>query len=149
MNIHFIKSNEKRDITKKLNEQFGITDLPYLLIESGKEKIRAFSGTLSKDEISEIGLIANIELIGAYVLKKENDFRLSFDASLILKGQLSKNILEISDIQLHEWIRGRDIELSLPQGTYIVKNKDDFFGCGRSNGKTLFNYVPKDRRLKK
>lgn len=149
MNIHFIKTPEKRRITEILKEQFGITHLPYLLIESGKEKIRAFSGHLSKEEIMKITSLANIELIGAYLIKKEHDLRLSLDATNILHNQITKNIIEINNEEFHEWIRGRDLEKQIANGSYIIKFKDDFLGCARSNGSKLFNFIPKDRRLKK
>ncbi len=148
MNIHFIKTPEKREIIKSLQEEFGITDLPYLLIESGKERIRAFSGSLSKEEILKIQDIANVELVGLYILKRENEFRLSFDATHLFSPQIKTNIAELDEKQLHAWIRGNDIELNLPQNIYAIRSRGDFFGCGRSNGNTLFNYVPKDRRLK-
>jgi NOL1/NOP2/fmu family ribosome biogenesis protein len=149
MNIEFIKSNEKNEIIEKLNEQFGISELPYLLIWTGKEKIRAFSGSLSKDEIMELGKIARIELIGAYLIKDEGLYRLSFDAPLMLKEQISKNIADINDEQLAQWIRGNNLELVAPQGVVVIKHNNDFIGCGKSNGNTIFNYIPKDRRLKK
>jgi NOL1/NOP2/fmu family ribosome biogenesis protein len=149
MNTHFIKSNEKREIVAQLKEQFGIESLPYLLIESGKEKIRAFSGSLSKEEILKIGELAKVEIIGLYLIKREHDLRLSLDATTILKNQINKNILELTEEQFQKWIRGHDLQLEAPQGTYVIKYKDDFIGCGKSNGKIIFNYVPKDRRIKK
>jgi len=151
MNIHFIKTPEKRRIIAQLKEQFGIESLPYLLIESGKEKIRAFSGSLSKEEISEISNLVRVELIGLYLIKKEHDLRLSLDATTLLKDQITRNILELNDEQFESWIRGYDLDISpIPkQGTYIIKYKSDFVGCGKSNGKIIFNYVPKDRRIKK
>jgi len=150
MNIHFIKTPEKREIIEKLQEQFGIEDLPFLLVESGKEKIRAFSGSLSKDEIAKIAQITKVEVLGLYLLKKENnEFRLSLDATNLLSRQLTKNIIEISNEQLQKWIRGNDLEIKKPRGVYIIKYKEDFIGCGKSNEEKIFNYVPKDRRLKK
>ena len=148
MRINFIKSSKKKEILVKLEEQFGISDLPYLLIESGKEKIRGFSGHLSKEEINEISLILNIEIMGLYLLKQEQDLRLSLDATTLLKEQITKNIIDISDAQLQEWLRGRDLDIKTPKGTIIIKNKDDLIGCGKSNGEKIFNYLPKDRRLK-
>ena len=107
MNLRFIKTPEKRKIIEKLKEQFGIEELPYLLIESGKEKIRAFSGHLSKEELMKIKDLAYVEVIGLYLLKEENsEFRLSLDASLALSNQITKNIIEISDQQFEDWIRG-------------------------------------------
>jgi NOL1/NOP2/fmu family ribosome biogenesis protein len=149
MNIEFIKSNEKREIVEKLREQFGINKLPYLLIRTGKEKIRAFSGSLSKEEIMELGKIARVELIGSYLIKDEGLYRLSFDAVSLLKGQISKNIIDVSDEQLAQWIRVYDLELAGPQGVVVIRHNSDFIGCGKSNGKTIYNHIPKDRRLKK
>lgn len=149
MNLHFIRSAEKKRILKELKEQFGISNLPYLLIESGKEKIRAFSGHLSKEEIIQIAEIANVEIIGLYLLKREDDFRLSLDATTMLKNQIVNHIIEIDNVQFHDWIRGNDLEIEKPRGTYIIKHKSDFLGCGKSNRERVFNYVPKDRRIRK
>jgi NOL1/NOP2/fmu family ribosome biogenesis protein len=149
MNCKFIKTPEKRKIIKELNNQFGIKELPYLLIETGKEKIRAFSGSLSKEEILELAESANIEIIGIYILRKEQEFRLSFDAPHILKKQITKNIIEIDETQAKEWMKGNDLQIKEKKGTFVIKHKDDFLGCGKSNGETIFNYVPKDRRIRK
>ncbi|MEK6889489.1 MAG: hypothetical protein AABW80_05275 [Nanoarchaeota archaeon] len=148
MNIHFIKSGEKREIIAQLNKQFGIEDLPYLLIESGKEKIRAFSGTMSKEEILELNKMANIEAVGIYLIKKEHDLRLSFDATQILKDQIKKKVVEISKEQYELWIRGYDLPIATENGAVVIKFQDSFIGCGRSNGERIINHVPKERRLK-
>ena len=68
-----------------------------------------------------------------------------------IKDQISKNIVEINDEQFHSWIRGNDIEFidEIVRGNVILKYKDDLVGCGKSNGLKVFNYVPKDRRLRK
>lgn len=146
----FVKSAEKKKMLAELKGQFGITELPYLFIESGKEKIRAFSGSLSKEEIIEIGSMANVEGIGLYLLKKEETgLRLSFEALMLLSRQITKNILDIDDKQLAFWIRGSDIDTNAPAGVYAIRHNGDFIGCGKSNGSRLFNYVPKERRLKK
>jgi len=151
MNIHFIKSNEKKELLNQLNNVFGISDLPYLLIESGKEKIRAFSGSLSKEEILELAKIAKIEVIGLYLIRqeREEDLRLSFDATHILKDQIKKRIVNLNEEQFNLWIRGNDLDMPTEKGPAIIKYDLDFLGCGKSNGLKIFNYVPKDRRLKK
>lgn len=151
MNISFIKSSQKKEIVEKLKEIYGISELPYLLIESGKEKIRAFSGSLSKEEITEISKMAKIEVIGGYLMRQEgpDDLRLSFDAPLILKDQITKAIVEINEDQFNTWIRGNDLDLSAEKGNVILRYNGDFVGCGKSNGLKVFNYVPKDRRLRK
>ena len=151
MNVRFIKTPEKRKIIAELQEQYGISELPYLLLETGKEKIRGFSGHLSKDELIKIGSIANVEIIGIYLVKKEQDWRISLDAAHLLQAQITKGIIEIDDEQLFLWIRGHDIEFKneIPKGTFVVKHNGDFIGCAKSNGAKLFNYVPKERRIRK
>lgn len=150
ISIKFLRSDERKKILQELKEQYGIENLPFMLIETGKEKLRAFSGSITKDEIFQLGKLANIELIGLYLIKQEHDLRLSFDATHLLKDQISKSIIEISDADLNKWMHGYDIELkeNTEKQTYVISNKGDFFGCGKSNGKTIFNHVPKDRRLK-
>lgn len=149
MNLNFIKSSEKRRIIEKLKEQFGIQNLPYLLIKSGKEKIRAFSGHLSKEEIYQISHLTNIEVIGLYLLKEEdNVLRLSIDAIHHLKDQITENIVKINHEQLNEWLRGNNLEIQTKKGIVIIKNNEDFIGCGKSTGQKILNYVPKNRRLK-
>ena len=150
MNIHFIKTPEKRRIIEELNKQFGIETLPYLLIQTGKEKIRGFSGNLSKEEIIQLSRLTNIEIIGLYMLKKEGDFRITLDAIHLIKGQIKNNIIEINDEQLQDWLRGRDLNIQTNnRNKFIIKHNDDFIGFGKSNGIKIFNYIPKDRRLKK
>jgi len=151
MNIRFIKSSEKKRILQKLNEQFGIEKLPYLLIESGREKIRAFSGNLLKEEIKLLSRLVNIELIGIYLIKREKDIdlRLSLDAIHLLKDQVKNNIIEINESQLNDWIRGNDLNIQAEKGIVIIRHKEDFIGCGKSNSQKIFNYIPKERRLRK
>jgi len=149
MRIDFIKSSEKRRIVEALNQQFGIESLPYLLIQSGKEKLRAYSGHLSKDEILSLSEIAYIDSIGIYLIRMEFSARLSFDATHLLASQLKKNIIEINESQAKEWLRGFDLGIQKPSGTYIVKFENDFLGCGKSNGEKIINHVPKERRLRR
>ncbi len=112
MNVHFLSSAEKKELLAQLEEQFGIEELPYLLIETGKERIRAFSGALSKEELLDLAQLVNIEIIGLYIVRREHDVRLSFDATQLLNKQLKRNIVDITDEQLALWIRGHDLDTS-------------------------------------
>ena len=110
----------KRSI-EQLEEQYGIQELPYLLLESGKGKVRAFSGDLTKEQINQLSKIVNIELIGSYLLRKEHNLRLSLDATHFLSGQISKDFIEISEEQYQTWIRGYDLQIKTSKGTKIIK----------------------------
>jgi len=149
MNVHFLTLVEKKELMNQLDIQYGIQDLPYLLFETGKEKIRGFSGSLSKDELLALSEAVHIEIIGLYLLKKEHGLRLSFDATQLLQKQITKNILDINKEQYEQWIRGHDIEMQAPSGTLMIRYGNDCIGCGKSTGERIINHVPKERRLRK
>ena len=146
MNLKFIKSGEKKRILAELEEKFGITELPGIMLETGKEKIRVFSGTMTRDEILELRGIANVEAIGLYLIKREKALRLSLDAPHML--DVKKSFFEINDEQFKDWIRGKDLDLKIKPGIYVVKHNEDLLGCGVSNGTVVFNFMPKERRIR-
>ena len=147
--ITFIRSSEKKKILEELEKLYGITSLPYILAEAGKKKIRAFSGTMTKEEIQELTEITNVEVIGMYLIsQKDDDLRINFDALPLFKDQITKSIIEINEEQFEKWIRGQDLDLQSNSGTFILSHKGDLIGQGKSNGIKIFNYIPKERKLK-
>ncbi len=150
MRLNFISSAEKKKIIEQLNEQFGIEKLPYLLFHVGKQRVRAFSGNLSREELKIIEQTLRIDNIGIYLLTQEQEIRLSFDVVSLLKNQIKKNLIELSDSETQDWFKGHDIELNheIKPGPVILKNKECLIGAGKSNGKTIFNFVPRERRIK-
>jgi len=147
--MKFIKSGEKKRILRDLEDQFGIKKLDYVLLETGKQKIRGFSGTMTKEEIRELGEIANVEIVGLYLIKKEGQMRLGLDATSLLKDNVKKSVIEIMDGDVEEWFKGNNLEIVKDNGIYIIKHGEDFLGCGVSDGKKIINYVPKERRIRK
>ena len=146
--ITILNTSEKKKFLEQLKEQFGIEEMPYLLIESGKEKIRGFSGNLSRDELSFLSREINVETIGCYLFKIEKQgLRLSFDAPLLLNPK--ENIIEISDEEAISWLKGKNLEYSGDKkGFVVIKNKDYFLGCGKASEGRITNFVPKERRLR-
>ena len=157
MKPRFIFKTEKREILELLGH-FGITELPYLLVASGKEKIRGYSGILSTDELIEIDEAVGIELIGAYFFHYyENNLRLAPDAIHLLKDKITKNIIEIDEKQAKEWFKGQDILLTKEEQeklkdeskTFkVIKFQGDLIGSGKLTEGRIVNYMPKERRLK-
>lgn len=147
--MKFIKSSHKKKLLKELEEIYGITELPYQLIQGGKQRVRAFSGHLSREEIQELSQITRVELVGIYLVsQKDNEARISFDAVSLLRKQITKNIIEIDEKQFELWIRGYDLDMETQKGTIVIKHKNDLVGIGKSNGEKVFNYVPKGRKIK-
>lgn len=149
MRINFIQAGEKKKIIEQLKEQFGVEKMPGMLVEGGNEKVRLFTGSLTREELNELSNNIRIELVGLYTIKRENDFRISFDSLFLFEDQISKNIIELSDQEMELWMRGKDLEKPMEKGTYVMKYKGLSLGCGKSNGIVIFNYVPKNRRFVK
>jgi NOL1/NOP2/fmu family ribosome biogenesis protein len=114
---------------------------------------------LSIEEIHELNNTAKIEVIGLYLFHDYSDgIRLSFDAISALKDQITKNILELSDEQAEEFLKGRDIALAgenleklkdEPRGFKIIRSRGEFIGTGKLTIEgRIVNYMPKERRLR-
>jgi NOL1/NOP2/fmu family ribosome biogenesis protein len=147
--MKFIKSSHKKKLLAELKEIYGLTSLPYQLIQGGKQKIRAFSGSLTREQLLALAEQTHIELVGMYFLSlKDAEPRLNFDAVSLLKNQITKNIVEIDEKQFQMWIRGYDLELKTQRGTIVIKHKNDLIGIGKSNGERIYNYIPKERKIK-
>jgi NOL1/NOP2/fmu family ribosome biogenesis protein len=149
MNIHILNSGEKKKIVEDLNEKFGITELPWLLVMAGKGKIRAFSGSMTRDEIAKLSYDIRIELPGLYILREESDgYRISHDGLFVFKNMATKNIVDISDKQADEWLRGENIEIDSEDKWVLLGNKGELIGCGKVKDKKVINYVPRERRVR-
>lgn len=147
--MKIINSSEKKRIIEKLNYQFGIKNLPYLLIRFGQDKIRLYSGNLSKDDIKNLDKNTKIDNIGLYSAKIQNDgIRLTIDGVQLIKNEITKNILEINDETAIEWLKGNDLDIKTDKSFKIIKNNNEFLGCGKSTKDKITNFVPKERRIK-
>ena len=93
MNAHFLSAHERKQLLAELQRVYGVDDVPYLFLETNKERLRAFSGDLTREEIMEIDEIARIELVGTYFAKPEYGLRLSFDMMQLIGKKISKSIL--------------------------------------------------------
>ena len=104
---------------------------------------------LTREEIFQLSELANIEVIGMYLIsQKDDDMRLNFDAVSLFRNQITKKIVEIDKKQLDLWMRGYDLDISCERGIVVLKFQDNLVGIGKSNTEKIFNYVPKERKLK-
>lgn len=143
--------------------EFGIEKIPEVLIKTGIERVRAFSGDLTREELNELLINLPVETIGLYVAKEIMDrhgvseIRLSIDGLHLWQNQLKNNIIELSEELENAWFNGKDIpygdtDSPLKGKFVIIKSKEsgDFIGTGKisQDGKILYNYLPKERRRK-
>jgi NOL1/NOP2/fmu family ribosome biogenesis protein len=165
MKIAILDRAKKKKFIAEL-ENIGMKKIPQLLIRTGRERIRAYSGNLSNEEIMDIWRILPIEGIGLYVgkdLMNRNgvrEVRLSLDGMHTWKDQLTENIFILTEKQEEDWFSGKNIDLNEEQrekfkeskSFVAVKSSDDkdFVGTGKvgDGGKVLFGFLPKERRRK-
>lgn len=165
MRIEIFDKTKKRKILKEL-EGFGVKKINEMLVKTGNQRIKAFSGDLSKEEVYEIYRLFPIEGIGLYFAKdivdrkkQESDLRLSVDALHLLSDQIKNNIAFLDVEQEREWFLGRDVELNEEQKKILKpkqfiavrsKESDDFIGTAKTSSDLvmIFNYLPKERRRK-
>ena len=120
--------------------------LHYVFLLSEKNKIYIVNKEIEKIDLSKL----RVNSYGLYIAElRDNKIRLSIEGSQLIGAKSDKNILELDDKNAREWLKGYDIDYDGGlKGFVIIKNKNDFLGCGKvANGKIL-NYVPKIRRLR-
>lgn len=159
MKLQILDKTKKRKFIDEIS-YLGIEKIPYLLIRSGKEKIRAFSGSLSNEEVMTLYNALRIEGVGLYFGKQminrhgQKESRLSLDALHVLKGQIKKNVIKLTKQQEKDWFKGKDVELEDEKMTEYVavmsSEDDDFIGVGKVShgGEILMGFLAKERRVK-
>lgn len=162
MKIQILDKTKKKKILEEL-EMFGVEKAPYLFVRSGKERIRAFSGSLSNEEVMEVWRNFPIEGVGLYFAREIIDkngvreVKLSLDGLHLLQKQINDRILVLSEEQEKKWFEGKNVEFLEEEGGEIdfdgyvaLKSSDekDFIGIGKisKDKKVLYNFLPKERR---
>lgn len=143
--VTFFNSKRKKEFYQVLNEQFGFeSKFEYEIYEGKDEKIYLINRETAEFDISKL----NVNTMGLYVGKWKHGFRCSIEGAQLIGPLATKNVFEISDGLLKLWIRGHDTEVeSELEGFVLIRNGDDFYGCGKIKDGKLYNYVPKIRRL--
>ena len=152
--LKILSLEEKKEIEKKLEAQFGIKTIPGLIVKRGKERLFLFTGSFSEREIKELEDSVIIERVGVYFAKivedgGEEKIRLSLEGVHILKDQIKKNIFELSEEQADKWMKGQQLDIKTgKRGMIIMKYKENFLGTGKASEEKIGNFIPKSRRVK-
>ncbi|MBI2664256.1 hypothetical protein HYX10_02840 [Candidatus Woesearchaeota archaeon] len=107
-NAEVLNSKRIKEIARMLQEQWGYTDA----IESGFLQKDNDVFLITKD-IGAIDLRKlNINTLGLYFAElRHNALRLSIEGSQIIGPKAAKNVAELNDEQIKQWLKGEDIEL--------------------------------------
>ncbi|NCN87012.1 hypothetical protein GW932_04200 [archaeon] len=148
--IRIIEGKEREKFVEKLNEQFGIKEIPGKIIMRGREKVFLFTGDFENKEIWELEKITFIERVGTYMAKiEEGGIRLSIEGSQILKNEITKNTIELNEEEMETWMMGHEVlKKSGLRGYIIMKYKNEMLGTGKASEEKITNFIPKSRRLR-
>ncbi len=151
--LKILNKKETEKIFQKLKNQFGINEIPGILIMKGKERIFLFQGETTESEIKKLDSIVEIERVGIYIGKifqPTDEIRLSIEGTQIFKNQILKNIFIIDKQEDYEkWMNGQELNIKTNlRGMIVIKYNNEFLGCGKASEEKIGNFIPKNRRLK-
>jgi|TARA_Y100000310_G_C20629428_1_gene787793 NOL1/NOP2/fmu family ribosome biogenesis protein len=152
--LRILNKKQKKEIEDKLEDQFGIKNIPGEVIMRGRERLFLFSGDFTAKEIKKLEEVAIVERIGVYFAKRVYDnggekIRLSIEGSQILKNQINKNIFELSDDLAEEWMKGHELLVKTGKKDFLImRHKGEFLGTGKASEEKISNFIPKSRRLR-
>lgn len=122
----------------------------FVFLLNAKDKYHIINKNVFEFPVNKL----RVNKYGMYFGELHNsEFRLSIEGSQLIGKSAKKNIITLSDEQIQEWIRGREIEFDFTgtgaSGFVLIKNGKDFYGCGKylTHDKRLINYFPKVRRI--
>lgn len=155
--MRFLNGKEKKRFYKQLGEQYGFEG------DLGCEIVLSTSGKyylLTRDAAEFPYEALRVESSGLYIAKQEKDgLRVSVEGSQLIGPSCTKNLIELNDEEHHEWIRGREVDLSTDVTGWVILThtnsitlKKDFLGGGKMVHKNdrivIHNYVPKTRYVR-
>ncbi|MEK6936723.1 MAG: NIP7 N-terminal domain-related protein [Nanoarchaeota archaeon] len=135
-----LNNKEVKEIHNKLKEQFGFSEkLDYLFYLNKENKIFLMSKDIKKLDLSKF----RVNSFGLYFGEIEKTgLRLSLSGSQLIGKHSSKNILEIENTE--DWLNGKNLPWNKElKGWFIIKNKNNFLGCGFCKNSIIQNFLPK------
>ena len=144
--LKILNNKEIKEIFKLIEKLWGAKlKLDYAFLKNSKNRIFVVNKDLEKIELEKL----RINSIGMYFCEiMNNEIRLSIEGSQIIGPKATKNIVEIDEQQVKQWLNGQDLEIKENYPSFLIlKHNNYFLGTGKyKNGKVL-NYVSKSRRI--
>ena len=130
-----LNKKQIKELLSNIEEHYGIKELKldYIFYQNNKGRIFLLSNKFKEFDHKDL----NINSLGLYFANiKDKDVRLSVEGSQLIGDKAKKNVVEINEKELKDWLLGENLE-----------NKNDFYGSGRIVDNKLLNFVPKEKRM--
>jgi NOL1/NOP2/fmu family ribosome biogenesis protein len=145
-NLRALSGRDIKPVLALIKDQWGAAvDFPWAWYQSTKNDLFV----VSKDIVKIDARMLNINSVGLYLGEiKHGELRLSIEGSQLIGPHAAKNIVELNEKELRQWLRGEDLVKDVSAtGFVIMKSSEDFVGCGKVKEGRILNFVPKARRL--
>ena len=143
--MEVLNRKEIKRIEEVIREQFGVDfEFKDIVLKNKEDKIFLLSNDFKNVSVEKI----RVNSLGLFFGRTQDGMiRLSIEGSQLVKGD--KNVIEIKDEDVKKWLMGEELKTEQDlKGFVIIKNKEDYLGCGGVKEGRILNYVAKDRRIK-
>ncbi|MBS3097689.1 hypothetical protein J4209_02730 [Candidatus Woesearchaeota archaeon] len=146
-NLKILNKKETKGILDLIKKQWGCdVKLDYAFLQNEKGRVFIVDKDVFKIDLKKI----RINSIGLYFAEVGgNEIRLSIEGSQIIGPEAKKNVIDVDEKEAREWLKGYDLEKEVKaKGFAIIKYREDYLGTGKVRDNKIFNFVPKNRRLR-
>jgi len=151
MKLRPLNRKETSAILLQIQEEYGVDAKKlliddYVFFQSDKNKVYIIDA-----KIKEVNLdFVRVNSFGLYFCElAHGNVRLSMEGSKIIGEHATKNVLVLDNDIAKQWLLGNDIPCEQEYNGYvIIKNNNDYIGCGKYKEGKIFNFVPKQRRIR-
>ncbi len=145
-NLQILNKKQIKVILYLLEKQFGFKgDLDYVFLQNKERKIFIVNKEIENLNLDKL----RINSVGLYFGKLEKDgLRLSIEGSQMIGRKAYKNVVEINEKQVKEWLSGQDLTIKNYSGFVLIKYKNNLLGCGKAKEGKILNFVSKVRRIR-
>ena len=156
--LKVLNSKEVKELKKIIKNNWDSdVDLDYAFVHSGSERLYVINKEISKIDWQNLRISMMGSSIGTY---NEKGFRLNIEGTQLVGPSAKKNVIEINDEQVWDWMKGKDIEIDEnlkkqidekkiePHLFVIIKRGNDYLSSGKIKNNLILNHVSKSRKLK-
>lgn len=144
--LKILNKKEIKAILALIKKQWGADfKQDYAFLMNTKNKIFIVNKDISRINLNRL----RINNVGMYFGEiNKGEIRLSIEGAQLVGPLAKKNVLELDEKEAREYLKGQDLDKGAKErGFVVIRHGEDFLGTGKSNGKVIYNYTPKERRI--
>jgi NOL1/NOP2/fmu family ribosome biogenesis protein len=144
--LKILNRKEAKRILKRVEDQWGCTlEGDYVLLLSERQRVYVTNREVFDIDVSNL----RVNSFGVYFAEIKGGVRLSIEGSQMIGPNAKKNIVELDEKEIKEWMRGEDLIKDTDCEDFVIlKQGDDFLGTGKVVPGKILNFVPKTRRVR-